>query len=139
MVIPVLPSDADEFEHANNTCYVHWMQTVAAAHSASLGWTGERYKEFGAIWVVRRHIIDYINPIFPGEELLAETWVPEMKNVFCIRQYRFTRIGDGKRISNAETRWGFVDFTTGRPTRIPSEIRDIFVGPSAQNEGAGNP
>ena len=76
MTIRVLPSDADEFEHANNTRYVHWMQTVATAHSAALGWTGERYLKLGAMWVVRRHIVDYIHPIYPGEELWAETGSP---------------------------------------------------------------
>lgn len=133
--ILVVPSDADEFAHANNTRYVHWMQQVATAHSAAFGWTAERYLALGAIWVARRHIIDYIHPIYPGETLLAETWVPEMKNVSSTRKYRFTRKSDGVLISNAETRWGFVDFKTGRPTRVPAELFELFTVLQNPEEG----
>lgn len=125
--ILVLPSDADEFQHANNTRYVHWMQQVATAHSAALGWDAERYLKIGAIWVARRHIIDYIRPVYPGETMLAETWVPEMKNVSSIRKYRFTRLSDSALIAEAETRWGFVLRATGRPTRVPDELKTLFT------------
>lgn len=122
-----MPSDADEFQHANNTRYVHWMQQVAVAHSAALGWDAERYLSVGAMWVARRHIIDYIHPIYPGETMLAETWIPEMKNVSSTRKYRFTRLTDGLLIAEAETRWGFVSSRTGRPMRVPEELKTLFT------------
>ena len=125
--IPVLDSDADVFEHANNTRYIHWMQSIAIAHSEFYGWDDKRYIEHGGGWFVRRHVVDYIHPIFPGEVLHGETWVEEMKNVSCLRKYRFTRKSDGLLISNAETRWAFVNFATGRPMRIPETISSIFV------------
>ncbi|MBR2694522.1 MAG: acyl-CoA thioesterase [Thermoguttaceae bacterium] len=125
--IPVLDTDADVFEHANNTRYIHWMQTIAIAHSEFYGWDDKRYIAHGGGWFVRRHVVDYIHPIFPGEILHGETWVEEMKNVSCLRKYRFTRKSDGLLVSNAETRWAFVNFNTGRPMRIPEEISSIFV------------
>lgn len=124
--IPVLESDADVFGHANNTRYIHWMQSIAIAHSEFFGWDGQRYRDFGSGWVVRRHVVDYIHPILPGETLLGETWIAEMKNVFCVRKYRFTRESDGLPIANAETRWAFVNFATGKPARVPEEIRNRF-------------
>lgn len=125
--IEVLASDADEFQHANNTRYVHWMQQVAVAHSAALGWDADRYLAIGAMWVARRHIIDYIRPVYPGETMLAETWIPEMKNVSSVRKYRFTRVSDSALIAEAETRWGFVSSTTGRPMRVPDELKALFI------------
>ena len=125
--ILVVPSDADEFQHANNTRYVHWMQKIAVEHSATLGWDSERYMKIGAMWVVRRHIVDYIHPVYPGEEMLAETWISEMKHVSSIRKYRFTRKNDGLLLANAETRWGFVNLETGRPTRAPEELHELFL------------
>lgn len=125
--IRVLPSDSDGFDHANNTRYVHWMQQVAVGHSTALGWSEEKYHRLGAIWVVRRHIIDYIHPVFPGETILAETWVSEMKNVSSVRKYRFVREPDGRLLAEAETRWGFIDFSTGRPKRVPEEIQRLFA------------
>lgn len=132
--IPVLESDADVFEHANNTRYIHWMQSIAIAHSEFYGWDDRRYIEHGGGWFVRRHVVDYIHPILPGEILHGETWVEEMKNVSCLRKYRFTRKSDGRLISNAETRWAFVNFKTGRPMRIPEEISSIFVQRTAAGD-----
>ncbi len=132
--IPVLESDADVFEHANNTRYIHWMQSIAIAHSEFYGWDDRRYIEHGGGWFVRRHVVDYIHPILPGEILHGETWVEEMKNVSCLRKYRFTRKSDGRLISNAETRWAFVNFETGRPMRIPEEISSIFVQRTATGD-----
>ncbi|MBO7726375.1 MAG: acyl-CoA thioesterase [Thermoguttaceae bacterium] len=125
--IPVLDTDADVFEHANNTRYIHWMQEIAIAHSEFYGWDDKRYIEHGGGWFVRRHVVDYVHPVFPGEIMHGETWVEEMKNVSCLRKYRFTRKSDGLLISNAETRWAFVNFHTGRPMRIPEEISKIFI------------
>jgi len=132
--IRVLPSDADEFHHANNTRYVHWMQQAAVDHSAALGWDADRYLALGSIWVARRHIIDYIRPVFPGETMLAETWVEEMKHVTCIRKYRFTRISDNQKIAEAETRWAFVSAATGRPARVPEELKSQFLEIQAGQE-----
>lgn len=131
--IPVLDSDADVFEHANNTRYIHWMQSIAIAHSEFYGWDDKCYIEYGGGWFVRRHVVDYIHPVFPGEVLHGETWVEEMKNVSCLRKYRFTRKSDGLLISNAETRWAFVNFATGRPMRIPEKISSIFVPRAADD------
>ena len=131
--IPVLDSDADVFEHANNTRYIHWMQSIAIAHSEFYGWDDKRYIEYGGGWFVRRHVVDYIHPVFPGEVLHGETWVEEMKNVSCLRKYRFTRKSDGLLISNAETRWAFVNFATGRPMRVPEKISSIFVPRAADD------
>ncbi|MGI5831870.1 MAG: acyl-CoA thioesterase [Thermoguttaceae bacterium] len=124
--IPVLKTDADVFEHANNTRYIAWMQDIAVTHSEFYGWNDQRYIEYGGGWLVRRHVVDYIHPIFPGETLLGETWVAEMKNVSCIRKYRFTRKSDGQLISTAETCWAFVDFETGKPRRVPKEMARLF-------------
>lgn len=124
--IEVLPQDIDALNHANNVCYVHWMQEVAVNHSAALGWPTERYTQFGAGWVVRRHTIDYLNQAHLGDRILAETWIAEMKNVSSVRRYRFTRISDQKLVATAETRWGFVSLRTGRPTRVPPEMHTLF-------------
>lgn len=125
--IPVLETDADVFEHANNTRYIGWMQEIAIAHSVFYGWDDQRYLDYGGGWFVRRHIVDYIHPVYPGETLLGETWVESMKHVSCVRKYRFTRKSDGRLISNAETCWAFVSFKTGKPFRVPEEIRSLFV------------
>ncbi|MDO5553479.1 MAG: thioesterase family protein [Planctomycetia bacterium] len=122
----VSKDDIDVLNHANNVCYVHWMQDVALAHSAALGWPTERYTTLGSTWVARRHTIDYLHQAFLGDELLVQTWVSEMKNVSSVRRYQFTRKSDNVIVAAAQTRWGFVSMATGRPTRLPREMQQTF-------------
>lgn len=125
-LLKVLPSDIDELNHANNICYVRWMQEVALQHSAAIGWSTKQYTDLGATWVVRRHCIDYLHQGFLEDTVLAETWISDMKNVSSVRRYRFTRLTDGLVLAKAETRWGFISLVTGRPTRIPPAMFTIF-------------
>jgi acyl-CoA thioester hydrolase len=122
----VAADEIDELGHANNVAYVAWMQAAAVAHSAALGWTPERYLELGMGWVARRHEIEYLRPAFAGEELVVETRVADMKKVTSRRVYRILRRSDGELLARAATDWAFVNYATGRPTRIPAEIAGAF-------------
>jgi len=122
----VAADEIDELGHANNVAYVAWMQAAAVAHSAVLGWTTERYLELGVGWVARRHTIEYLRPAFAGDELIVETRVADMKKVTSRRVYRILRRSDGELLARAETDWAFVNYATGRPTRIPAEIAGAF-------------
>ncbi len=74
-------------------------------------------------WVARRHTIDYLQPAFAGEELIVETQVADMKKVTSTRVYRILRRSDGELLAKAETDWAFVNYATGKPTRIPAGNR----------------
>jgi acyl-CoA thioester hydrolase len=126
----VSPDEIDELGHANNVVYVAWMQEAAVRHSALLGWTTERYLELGVGWVARRHTIEYLRPAFAGDELIVETRVANMKKVTSQRIYRIFRRSDGELLARATTDWAFVNYATGRPTRVPAEIADAFPIPT---------
>ena len=93
-LVVVIPSDIDENKHANNVCFVRWMQEAAVAHSAANGWTSERYSELGLAWVARRHTVDYLRPALEGDEITVQTWVASWKNVSSVRKYKFIRNSD---------------------------------------------
>ncbi|MEN6367256.1 MAG: thioesterase family protein [Thermoguttaceae bacterium] len=118
----VTQDEIDEQGHANNVVYVGWMQDAAVAHSATLGWTAQRYLSMGKGWVARSHKIEYLRPAYAGDEIVVETRVVDMKKVTSKRLYRIVRRHDGELLATAETHWAFVNYTTGRPTRIPEEI-----------------
>jgi acyl-CoA thioester hydrolase len=118
--------DIDEQRHANNVVYVAWMQAAALAHTAAQGWPSERYLKEGRGWVARSHRIDYLKPAFAGDELLVETWIATLKKVTSQRRYRILRRSDGELLAKAETDWAFIDYATGKPTRIPAEIIRSF-------------
>ena len=125
--IPITASstDIDELGHVSNLVYLRWVLEVAMAHSRSVGWDHAQYKAFGAVFVVRRHEIDYVAQVREGEHLVAETWVDDWRPASCTRRTELRR-GD-QVVARAATTWAFISLTNGRPQRITDELRGIFT------------
>lgn len=127
------PSDIDELDHVSNLVYVRWIQEVAVAHSAAVGWDVNQYRKFGAIFLVRRHEIDYIAPVMLDQTVRLETWIESWKAASCVRRTELFRGHDGQLIARGSTTWAFVGFADGRPQRIPEQIhRNLGAWASSQ-------
>jgi acyl-CoA thioester hydrolase len=130
-------SDIDEVNHVSNLVYLRWIQDVAVAHSSALGWPFERYRSYGAVFVVRRHEIDYVAPVLIEQAVRVETWVESLKAVSCIRRTEMFRVSDQQLVCRGSTQWAFVSFIDGKPQRIPAEVvRDFGLGPGPLPEQA---
>ena len=119
----------DSLGHASNVAYIQWIQDVAVAHSMAVGLGLEGYRRLGAVFVVRRHEVDYLRPVLRGERLEVRTWIDSVMAAKCKRATEIVRIADdGAEIvcARAMTTWGFIEMTAGRPTRIPEIVRDAF-------------
>lgn len=116
----VADADIDELGHANNVCWVRWVQEAARAHAehVSMGYAAGR--ALGVVWVVRRHDITYLAPAFAGEALCALTWPHTLQGASSLRRTLFLR-GD-QPLARAETTWAMLDASTGRPTRVPAAV-----------------
>lgn len=125
MPITAVEADIDEVGHVSNIVYLRWVMEVAMAHSCAKGWDYPDYKTFGAVFMVRRHEIDYVAQVTLGQTLSAETWVDEWRQASCIRKTELIR--DGKVVVRAATTWALISLGSGRPIRIPDEMRDKFV------------
>jgi acyl-CoA thioester hydrolase len=123
-IVPA-PDDIDELGHVSNLVYLRWVQGVAMAHSRALGWDYPRYRELGAIFMVRRHEIDYVAQVTLGQELRAETWVDSWKLASCIRKTELLR--GGVVVARAATTWAMIGLASGRPQRIPGELVALFT------------
>ena len=123
-------SDIDVLGHASNIAYVRWVQDVAVAHSNAVGLTWEAYQALGAVFVVRRHEIDYLRSLQFGDPVEATTWIQDVKGVQCDRMIEF-RTGDVV-VAKSRTLWVFMSFERQRPVRIPEPIRIAFGFPTAQ-------
>ena len=117
-------SDIDELGHASNIAYVRWVQDVAVAHSVAVGFDFEAYVKLGSVFVVRRQEVDYMRPVLRGDELELRTWVDTVMAAKCLRKTEITK--NGTIVAKAETTWGYIEFATGRPMRIPQVLRDAF-------------
>jgi acyl-CoA thioester hydrolase len=118
-------SAVDENGHVNNVVYIQWMQDVATLHFSAVGGTG-LMRAAGATWVVRSHNIEYLLPLFAGEEVTVLTWVVNFRRVRSLRRYRFLRTADGTLLAKGETDWVFVDNASGKPCRIPDGITGLL-------------
>jgi acyl-CoA thioester hydrolase len=127
MVIRAEKADIDDLGHVSNLVYLRWVLDVAMGHTHAVGWAHPEYRAVGAIFVVRRHTIDYVAPVFDGDEVELITWVGWWKGVSCERRTEMKR--GGQVVARAATLWVFVDFESGKPRKIPDDVRAAF-GPA---------
>jgi acyl-CoA thioester hydrolase len=123
MTVPVLAGDIDEQDHVNNTVYLRWVQDVAVAHWRAIA-SSEAQKTVG--WVVLRHEIDYEAPAALGDEIVLRTWVGKATRLTFERFTEIRRKSDGQLLSTARTLWCPINTQTGRPVRVPAEVRAQF-------------
>lgn len=145
LAIEVGEEDIDMLGHASNIAYLRWVQDVAVAHSATVGLDMEGYSQLGAVFVVRRHEIDYLRPVVRGERLELRTWIGSAAAAKCVRATEIVRVGgashangeaDKTVVARAMTTWGYVELTTGRPRRIPDSVRVAFSQPTMGERSA---
>ena len=117
----VSADDIDAQGHVNNVAYVRWIQDVAVAHWFSITTAEIRGK---LTWIVVRHEIDYKKQAFENEAVTVETWVGEPTR---ISWERFTEIRRGTDLLvKARSVWCLIDRETSKPTRITSELKELF-------------
>ncbi len=126
ILVTAAPADIDELHHVSNLVYVRWVQDVAMAHSVAVGWDHPQYRDLGAVFVVRRHEIDYVTPVLLGDEVELHTWIAWWKNASSERRTSIRRVRDGVEVARAATLWAFIDLSSGRPRRIPEPVRAAF-------------
>jgi len=126
--LTVAEADIDMLDHASNIAFVRWIQDVALAHSAAVGLTFEAYQRLGAVFMVVRHEIDYLRPALRGDVLQARTWISSVRAASCERSTQLVRLSDGQLLAKGLTTWGFIEMASGRPRRIPEDVRVAFRG-----------
>lgn len=123
--LPILvqSADIDGLGHANNVVYLRWMQEAATAH-----WESAAPPELRAAvsWVVTRHEIDYKAPAFPGDRLVARTWVGEARGATWERFIEIRRTTDDKLLARGRSVYAALDRAGGRPRRVDAALIAVF-------------
>jgi acyl-CoA thioester hydrolase len=123
MIVAIQPADIDRQSHVNNTVYVRWIQEVATAHWNLYAPRPAR-DEIG--WVVLRHEIDYKASAGLEDGIILRTWVGKATRATFERFVEVLRDGDRQLLAKARTQWVPINPETGKPTRVPLEIRARF-------------
>ncbi len=118
------PEHIDELGHVNNAVWVQWIQDLAVAHWNAVS---DPAHIDAYIWVVTRHEIDYLTPVFEGETVTGTTWIEEgPKGARFNRYMKFTG-ADGKDRVRAKTTWAMLERESGRPARVTADIAAPFM------------
>ena len=130
----VAPEEIDGLGHVNNQVYLDWFMSAATKHSRLAGWPVDKMIADGEGWVVRRHEIDYLIPVLPGDKVKMRTWVETAERASSERQYELIRVSDGKMVCRGSTIWVWINFKTGRPSRIPEAVIGAFANWEPENQ-----
>jgi acyl-CoA thioester hydrolase len=121
--VTITAKDIDELGHANNVVYLRWIQEAATAHWNHIA-PAALYTRYA--WVVVRHEIDYLQPAFLHDEIIAYTWVGQHAGA---RSERYTELYNAvtrKKLAAAKTTWCLLDAASMRPKRIEEDTHSIF-------------
>lgn len=121
--ITVTNDDIDELNHVNNVRYVQWVNNVAKLH-----WRQNATKEItdNYYWVVISHQIDYKSSAFLNDMIHVKTYVTKSEGVTSTRIVEMFNAKTNKLLVKSETNWCLVSAKTNRPTRITTEIVELF-------------
>jgi acyl-CoA thioester hydrolase len=137
LTIAVEAADIDQLGHVNNVTYLRWVQEAAVAHWTAAAPATDQAK---LLWVVVRHEIDYKQPAFLGDRIVARTWVGSASRIRFERFTELLRARDGSVLAKARTLWCPIDSRTGKPVSVSPEVRACFsVEASPRDAGRALP
>lgn len=122
-LITVMQDDLDELNHVNNVRYMQWANDIAKAHWLTKA-TPEMLKD--NIWVVLRHLIEYKSQAFLNDVIKLKTYVISSEGVTSIRVVEMYNSTSNKLLVKSESSYCLLNSNTNRPTKIPSEISELF-------------
>jgi YbgC/YbaW family acyl-CoA thioester hydrolase len=131
----VYPDDCDAFGHLNQAAFLRILER-ARWDVIAMGPGREVFTRTGTWPAVRKTVIDYLAPAFPGDLLRVQHGFVHLGNTsFTLRQTA-RRASDDTLIATAELVFVCVD-RGGRPVPVPSEMRDLFRAPPPSEALAG--
>jgi acyl-CoA thioester hydrolase len=115
--------DVDAWGEMRTSVALRFLQQAASDASAAVGFDVEWYARAGALWVIRRTTIEFLEPAHYRDELAVRTWVSDLRRVRSQREYEMRRVGSETLLARAVTDWVYLDLTRGALAQPPEEMR----------------
>jgi len=122
-LLKVKTSDLDELNHVNNVRYVEWINNVAKEHWLKMA-TQSMLDHF--FWIVLNHNIAYEKPAVLNDVILLKTYVTLTNGVTSTRVVEMYNNHNQQLLVKSETKFCFMDTKTKKPTRIITEVINLF-------------
>jgi acyl-CoA thioester hydrolase len=122
------PEEIDAYAHVNNAVYLQWLDRIAWTHAAKLGTPLASCLAMRRGMAVRHTRIDYLEAAVLDDSLLLATWLIACDGrLRCTRRFEILRLGDGKRVADAEIEYFCLNLDTGKPCRFPREFAESYT------------
>ena len=120
--------DIDGLKHTNNAVYVRWCETIAWAHSKTLGLDLADYLRLDRAMAIRRGEYDYLLPSVEGDELLLATWLTGGDGKITLeRRFQLIRCHDHATVLRGRWELVCIEMRNGRPRRMPAEFSARYL------------
>ena len=119
--------DIDSAYHVNNTVYMNYVSDCAMQVVAAYGWPVQRLLAEGLAIVLRKHIIQYLQPALLDDEVEIASWAFDMRRSTAWRHYALRRVSDQAPLARVNSYAVWVNATSGVPVRIPLKFRQDFL------------
>jgi acyl-CoA thioester hydrolase len=120
--------DIDGLNHTNNAVYVRWCESVAWAHSETLGLSLADYVRLDRAMTIRRGEYEYLLPGFLGDELLLATWLTGSDGKITLeRRFQLVRRRDQATLLRGRWELVCIEMSTSRPRRMPTDFSAAYL------------
>mgnify|MGYP003591246372 CR=1 FL=1 len=120
--------EIDGLNHTNNAVYVQWCESVAWAHSRTIGLDLGDYQRLNRGMAIRRGEYDYLLPSTLGEQLILGTWLTASDGRLTLeRCFQLLRERDGATILRGRWELVCIELSSGNARRMPDEFRRVYL------------
>lgn len=116
--------DVDPAQHVNNAKYFTYMEESGIQAAAQFGFSMNRFLEEGFGTVARETRIEYKQPAVLDDTIEITTYLSDVRSVRATRHFIMRRQSDQTLLAQGYVVWVFIDLNTGRPVRMPEEMRN---------------
>lgn len=129
--VTIAAGDIDATGHVNHAIHLKWVQAAVVEHWHRVA-TPEAVAAYR--WIAVRHAITYRRPAFLADRLVAGIRLEAVRRESAFYETVIRR-GEAV-IAHVESRWCCIDAASGRPVRVPDEVRACFFpGPDFTGTG----
>jgi acyl-CoA thioester hydrolase len=124
--ISVLWGDEDSFAHVNNVAYLRWCETARVEYLRRIGLFPELPPR-GLGPIVASVTCHYRRPLKYPDTVAVGTRVTAVGNSSFRMEHRIVSRATGVVAAEAESAMVTVDYSTGKPVRVPEQIRTAIA------------
>jgi acyl-CoA thioester hydrolase len=124
--ISVLWGDEDAFAHVNNVAYLRWCETARVEYLRRIGLYPQLPPQ-GVGPILASLTCHYRQPLNYPDTVVVGTRVTAIGNSSFRMEHRIVSRATGELAAEADSAMVTVDYSTGKPVRVPADIRQAIV------------